>query len=168
MDDQEFSELVNRDARSQATPEEAALLRDPANLARWTEVLRGIQGDLDVQFQQRRADVDDMRARSLRDEIPRAEFHDYEAEIRDWRGDASRFKRSIEARLGEAKQLQREANIAASEAGRKEYVTRLRADMAVMKEALAAAATDLSCIVDVPPSLDQVRAALELAERHDL
>jgi hypothetical protein len=105
----EFQDLVGRDVRGKSTPEEHSLLRSPENLQLWRDGLRAILSDLETQRIQRKADAEAFRTECFRKgQSGKQEWFDFKAEWDAWKGGASRFTRSVQTSLAEAKRLAQE------------------------------------------------------------
>ena len=99
-----FVDVVVRDAKDQATAEEASMLRRPENAERWASELRGLMQDLDAQFANKKAANQEVRNRETNLGVPQR-WYDHLAEYERWRAGATRFKASVQQRLAEAKPL---------------------------------------------------------------
>lgn len=94
LPDHEFVILAGCEARGQATPEQAAALRNSLNIDRWIEALKHIEVDIQQQLAARKGDYSVLAA--------------------DWRRRTLAFQRSLHQRRAEAKELHERARIAAN------------------------------------------------------
>jgi len=101
LDDAGFTSLVQDDLRDRADPAMAATLRHPGVAQRWRTELVRLKGGIDAQFLERR----DARDRRLAEADRAGRPLDRTRAIREheeWRANATRYQKSIEARLSEA------------------------------------------------------------------
>lgn len=89
-----FADLVARELRGTAHPQEAAALRDPRNVKRWKHALHDSLNDIDKQLGDRRGDKS--------------------FAAQDWRKRAMWVRSGIDKRIREAKRHIKAANVAAA------------------------------------------------------
>ncbi len=109
MTDEEFLALVNSDSRSQASPEESALLRRPENLRRWQAVLGVVSADVQDMHAIRKARLEEAQAKVELGLMKDAEFAELRMEIAGWKARVRRFERGLNDRLRECRGLLNES-----------------------------------------------------------
>lgn len=129
LSNEEFSELVSADARWQdatsdrphpdnkISEEDRLFLRDPDNLDRWMDELKATMRKIDSQLTSHKAESFKQRNEYMRkgeryihsSSRSKGElaWMDFQESEKSWKASASRFKRSVEDRLMEAKQIHR-------------------------------------------------------------
>lgn len=101
-----FQEMTQRDLRSQAEPEEAAMLRSDENLDEWRRILVDIMSDVDVQLAERRGKFQEFQNACWRGgEEGKAAFFQGKSQYLAWAGGAKRVKKSCEKRIREINAL---------------------------------------------------------------
>lgn len=107
LNDTDFQTLVSAELRDQATPQQAAALRDPINLDRWIATLANTSEDITQQIAARTGDRSPATA--------------------DWRRRVLAIQRNLRHRRTEANTLRQQAHAAAG----RERATRAAAGMSV-------------------------------------
>ncbi len=104
-----FEEIVVREAKGQATPEEAAWLKTDENLNEWVRVLQDKRADVEAQFLQRKAEAQDFQNQCHQmGPTGKSEWFEYKAQYDHWRSGARRWLQSIVNALNRAKQARYE------------------------------------------------------------
>lgn len=108
LNDDDFTELVNRDVRGNLEPDTSALLREPPNINRWHDTLLRLKRNVEAQLTSSRSDLLSKQATYIqRGTSGKLQWIEAKAQAEKWRQGAIRFKNGVEERLLEAKGLRR-------------------------------------------------------------
>lgn len=106
-----IADIVRAELRGETSSETAEWLRREG-LGYWIQELNAVKKDIEAQFAERKAEAAAKHVaclKMLQDEGKQA-WHEYEVDYLRWRKRAGWMKAKVEARLAEAKRLQREGN----------------------------------------------------------
>jgi hypothetical protein len=108
LTNEEFNEIVSADVRGQLDDERKQWLRSPDMLESWMDELKATMRKIDSQLTSHKAETYKKRRECEElGEDGRQQYIDFQIDEAAWRASAVRFKRSVEDRLMEAKQLTR-------------------------------------------------------------
>lgn len=94
--------MAVRDAKGEATEEEAAYLR--ANPYDWLDTLKELNGDLHAQFMEKAAHAQEYKNRCHQDKVwGKDDWFTYKEDYDRWRAKAGRFRQMLDAKKLEAK-----------------------------------------------------------------
>jgi hypothetical protein len=97
LDDEAFHILVGEEASGAASPNDAMLLRAPANAERWYVVLGQHLNDINIQLARRKAKYEEQQAGRFGQDMRKLHTSKYQ----EWRRKALSFKRALELRRAE-------------------------------------------------------------------
>jgi hypothetical protein len=99
--DEEYRSIIRAELDGDA--EAASYLEQ--NIDEWHRGLQELFLDIEAQFAKRKGDALAFQQVCLREDRPKREWFDYKAEYDQWRGRAAHFKKIVQARLAEVKEM---------------------------------------------------------------
>jgi len=110
--------IVKREAKSEASPEEAEWLHRSENVTLWKEALAAAIADVCDQFAHQKERLDRVREDTAAQILPQASYDAALVEYEAWKKKASRYRLGLEHRLREVRSAERTRNVLATDAAK--------------------------------------------------
>lgn len=108
-------EIVKREVKGAATPDEVMYLQSEVGLTQWREALASAISDISEQFVDKKERLESLGKQFQLGLISKDEFHEMADEINEWKRKASRYKIGLENRMHQINGKEREKNVQATE-----------------------------------------------------